>query len=129
MSQQRREALTEAGEPIPTAVRVRALVDTGASCTCVDPSIIQQLDLTPTGSVPVHTPSSGDSPPTKNQYDVSLGIPGATEDHLPLVLQTIPVVEADLLASQGFAVLIGRDILKDCILVYNGQMGFFTLAF
>ncbi|MGH7559110.1 MAG: aspartyl protease family protein [Gemmatimonadota bacterium] len=129
VSQQRAEALQAAGEAIPNAVRVQALVDTGASCTCVDYSILSALDLSPTGSVPVHSPTTGATPETKDQYDASLLIPGAHATHVPLILQTIPVVAAELVAVQGFEVLIGRDILQDCVLVYNGTNGWFTLAF
>ena len=129
VSEQRRQALQDAGLPVPPPVNVRALVDTGASCTCVDPSVLIALSLTPTGSVLIHTPSSGATPVIMEQYDASLLIPGADPTHFPLILRTIPVVSAELLATQGFEVLIGRDILQGCVLVYNGTMGFFTLAF
>jgi len=42
---------------------------------------------------------------------------------------TIPVVATDLLVQHGFHALIGRDVLGECVLVYNGSMGLFTLAF
>jgi hypothetical protein len=48
---------------------------------------------------------------------------------LPLVLEAIPVVEAELMTTQGFAVLIGRDILETCLVFYNGPARQFTLAF
>jgi hypothetical protein len=40
----------------------------------------------------------------------------------------VPVIAADL-AIQGIHALIGRDVLQDCILIYNGTVGEFTLAF
>jgi hypothetical protein len=58
----RRAALLAAKQDIPTPVQIRALVDTGASGTCVDPSVLQSLGLTPTGSVQVNTPSTGPTP-------------------------------------------------------------------
>jgi len=33
------------------------------------------------------------------------------------------------LQQQGIQGLIGRDILSKCLLQYNGDMGFFTLAY
>jgi hypothetical protein len=33
------------------------------------------------------------------------------------------------LVSQNLLVLIGRDILRHCVLVYNGPLGCYTLAF
>ena len=47
----------------------------------------------------------------------------------PLVFATIPVVCCELLTSQGFHALIGRDILDRCLFVYNGSVKLFTLAY
>ncbi len=127
VSQARATALTAAGREVPNAVPVFALVDTGASCTCVDPSVLENLRLTPTGNVSVNTPSTGATPHSADQYDVALIIPAANGP--ALVFQTIPVVSSDLFQAQGFHALIGRDILNRCVLVYNGNMGQFTLAF
>ena len=128
VSAERRDALTRANQPIPKEVDIRALVDTGASCTCVDPSVIQLLQLTPTGNVPVNTPTTGNDPVDVDQYDVSLIIPGATADHSPFYLETLPVLCTDL-ARQGIQALIGRDVLKHCILSYNGDMEWFSLSY
>lgn len=129
VTNQRGQALKDAGLTVPSAVPVVAMVDTGASSTCVDPSVLNQLGLSPTGSVPVHTPSSGATPAMKDQFDFGLVIPGADRSHAPLILGAIPVLSAELVATQGFEVLIGRDILQNCVLVYNGYAQFFTLAF
>lgn len=129
VSDPRRKALEEAGKAVPNSVPVQALVDTGASCTCVDPSVLEKLGLQPTGSVQVHTPSSGSNPDQHDQFDIGLLIPGSDRSHLPLHLDAVSVVAAELLANQGFEVLIGRDILSDCILIYNGPVGVFTMAF
>lgn len=126
VSEARAAALTEAGQPIPQPVLIRALVDTGASCTCVDPSVLATLNLTPTGSVSINTPSTGTTPHLADEYDVGLTIPDGAS---PLFLQTIPVVASELLTSHGFHALIGRDILEHCLLVYNGKESFFSLAF
>jgi hypothetical protein len=40
-AQQLRTAL----RPVPPAIRVRALIDTGAKATCVDATLVQQLGL------------------------------------------------------------------------------------
>lgn len=40
----------------------------------------------------------------------------------------MPVVESDL-SAQGIQALIGRDILSDSLLVYNGYTGLFILSF
>jgi hypothetical protein len=127
VSQARRTALTTAEQPIPPFMTIRALVDTGASGTCVDPSVPATLGLTPTGSASITTPSTGTTPHIADQYDISLAIPSPGLS--PLVFPTIPVMCVELFASQGFHALIGRDILSRCVLHYNGATQLFTLAF
>jgi len=124
----RADALITAGEPLPPGISSRALIDTGASCTCVDPSILEKLSLTPTGTVSVHTPSTGPAAHVAEQYDVSVVIPGAGTHHVPLALPAVPVMAAHL-SIQGIDALIGRDVLRDCIFIYNGSVGLFTIAF
>jgi predicted aspartyl protease len=121
----RLQALKQAAKPIPNAIQIRALIDTGASCTCIDPAVLKNLGLSPTGSTPIHTPTTGDQAHNANQYDVSLVL---LHPKLQLTLQAVPVVEASLMI-QGIQALIGRDVLKNCLFVYDGQTGIFTLAF
>lgn len=127
VSQARAKALAAAGQPVPKMQVMSALVDTGASCTCVDPAIIQALGLTPTGSTLMFTPSTGAQGHLTDQYDASLKI-YCTRQQVPLEISVIAVVASDL-RVQGIDALIGRDVLKFCLLSYDGQSGFFTLAF
>jgi hypothetical protein len=128
ISQARRDALTKAGREIPPVSSIRALVDTGASCTCIDPAVVAALELPARGTVAVHTPSTGPTPHIADEYEVSLVLPGAGTHHVPLTIDAVPVIAADL-AIQGIHAIIGRDVLQDCILIYNGTVGEFTLAF
>jgi len=77
----------------------------------------------------MNTPSTGANPHTALQYDVQLVIPGATQAHPPLIFQNVPVAAVELVNQQGFHALIGRDILAGCLFVYNGERGFFMLAY
>jgi len=45
VSAPRQGAMRKAGVTVPSAVLVRALIDTGASCTCVDPAVIKELSI------------------------------------------------------------------------------------
>lgn len=122
----RRTALIAAGRPVPDIVRISGLLDTGASGTAIDPSVLTALGLTPTGTTLVLTPTTGATPQPAEQYDVGFVIPAP--NGAPLFSQTLPVIASDLLAAQGFHALIGRDILSQCVFVYNGS-GFFTLSY
>ena len=127
VSQARRAALTTASQPIPPLQPARALLDTGASCTCVDPSVLIALGIPSTGTTLVNSPTSGTNPQTVNVYDVCIWIPGATPP--PFFLNTVAVAESQLLQAQGFHALIGRDILASCVINYNGPLGFVTVSY
>jgi hypothetical protein len=129
VSDAKKAALLNTNQPVPNLIQIRALVDTGASSTCVDPSVLQTLALAPTGQATVNTPSTGNQPHTADQYDASFIVPGSGATQAPLVVPNLPVICAELLQSQGFHALIGRDILSLCLLLYNGPGGFFTLAY
>jgi hypothetical protein len=82
--------------------------------------------LTPTGSVPIITPSTGATPHYCDQYDVSLAVLLADQGFH--IIDTLPVIASGL-AHQGHKALIGRDVLSRAILIYNGQSGNMTLCF
>lgn len=129
VSEARRKALIAAGAAVPPQVAIRALIDTGASLTSIVPSALAKLGLEPTGSVSVHTPSTGTTPHSAAQYDVSLVIPGPTPESQMLRVDTMPAITAELTAQQGIDALIGRDVLRTCLLTYNGSLGLFTIAY
>lgn len=87
--------------------------------------MLKALSLRPTGIVPIHTPSTSGTPHQAYQYDVSLVL---LNPKLNLTFGAVPVTEASL-KVQGIDALVGRDILSDCLLVYDGQTGIFALAF
>lgn len=127
VSEVRAAALSDPDHLVPNPVAVNALLDTGASHTCLDPSVVKDLALSPTGSVSVTAPAAGAVTQTADEYDVSLWIPAAIGE-APLVFPTLPVFCSELHHS-GFRALIGRDILADCLLAYNGRTGLYTLAY
>lgn len=124
----RQTTLIRAGEKVPEPVMGhRGLVDTGASATVIDSKLVQNLGLMPTGSVLVHTPSTGLSPILMNEYDVALGI-AMNKDRLQICEWTMPIIEGDL-SAQGIDALIGRDVLARGLMIYHGSGGTATLAF
>ena len=122
----RENALKTAGLAVPPPVLVKGLVDTGASISGVDPETIQKLGLVPTGVASVLTPSTGDVPHETRSYDVRLIIPATPASW---VLHALPIIESSLKQKQGFEVLLGRDVLSECLLHYDGRSKIFSLAF
>jgi hypothetical protein len=127
VSAPRQMALERAKLPVPKPVIVRGLIDTGASCTCVDSTVIQRLQLVPSGTVPVHTPSTSGTPHICSQFDIGIGLlMDNGQVHSPGLV--IPVIESDL-GSQGIQALLGRNLLEQGILIYDGRRRLLTLAF
>lgn len=127
VSQARAAAMLQVQQVVPPVKQIRALIDTGASNTCIDPAVLAELGLTPTGTVAVTTPTTGATPVECNQYDVALVIPAPNGP--AFMVGTIAVTENEFLNAQGFHGLIGRDVLSRCLFGYNGAMGLFTLAY
>jgi hypothetical protein len=121
---QRAAMLGAAGLPIPAPLTVRALIDIGASGCALDNTVIRGLNLTPTGKVLVHTPSTGAGYVARDEYDVGMviGAPGPGARTF-----IVGVVGADL-AGEGFLALIGWEVLNHCTLFCDGPAGTFTLT-
>ena len=125
LSTARAEALKRAGLAPVAPIWVTALLDTGASCSVIDTSVVRSLKLIQAGTVEGHTPSTSANLQTYNLYDVCLAF---AKPQVKIMSLNLPVAEASLV-SQGFLALIGRDVLQHCLLVYNGPSKAFSLSF
>lgn len=123
----RQQALQAQGQSPPQLTSGTFLIDTGASNTVVDKTLINPLGLTPTGTVMVHTPTTGQSAVQFAQYDVMLIIPGAVAGEA-WVIQALPITESDL-SAQSIQGLIGRDVLDRAMFIYGGPSKHFSLAY
>lgn len=125
------QKLRQAGRPIPPAVTLRALLDPGAEATCVDPQVLAPwiaFGLPPNRLILTNTPALGGSGAAA-EYTVGLTIvhpSGNPRDNL--VLRNQPVIELAL-GALGYQALIGRDVLNQCMLIYDGPGKVFTLAY
>ena len=100
--------------------KVMGLIDTGANCTCIDPSVLDFLHLIPTNITPISTPSTDGTPLDCYGYEVSLTLNGLGRNY---TIKHIEVIGAPVKQhGENFAVLIGRDVLKKGVLVYNGVL-------
>jgi len=125
ISTPRRTALEKENMRVPNAVIAKLLIDTGASCTCINPAILEPLGIAPTGAINIQTPSTNGKPVSCPQYDVAMMIYHTDNSRF---LPTIAVTGADV-SSQGIDGLLGRDVLAHCLFVYDGRAEFFQLAF
>lgn len=112
--------LLQQGITPPVPVPGLALIDTGASVTCIDDDAATKLKL-PVVDV-VRVTSASHPSAEQNVYPVSFQIQG-----LPVIVDSPRAVGA-LLASQGLVALLGRDVLQHFTLFYNGPFGQITMA-
>lgn len=114
------QQLLQRGEAFPTPSAGIALIDTGASVTCVDESLAQRLRLPAIDVAQMMSASHAET--QQNVYPIEIEIVGA-----PIRINVPRAVGASL-APQGITALIGRDFLQHCTLFYNGFTGAITLA-
>lgn len=118
-------ALRSFGREVPPPALARMLLDTGASHSAVDRTLIEALGLISIGKTSIHTPSTQGIAFECDQYDVSIHLLHHKQNY---AFHTLPVICGEF-RSQGHSGLLGRDILKDCSLVYHGTAGYFSLSF
>jgi hypothetical protein len=100
-----------------------ALIDTGASITCISERVVKMLSLVAyDDKIDVGTGSGKEHRPL---YDIGVILPVTTPDAIEV--QAICLRGLDQLKS--YDVLIGRDILSTCSLFYNGLTRTFTLHY
>jgi predicted aspartyl protease len=114
------QQLLQQGQTLPTPEAGLALIDTGASGTCIDEAAAQRLGL-PVVDVATIA-SASHSAIQQNVYPIQIEVIG-----LPITISAPRAIGAPL-AAQGLLVLIGRDVLQHCTLFYNGITGSFTLS-
>lgn len=102
------------------AIKVLAMVDTGATGTVISQGLAGKLEINPVGTAFINMPSSTNV--ICHQFDVQLIFPNNVN------IASIVVTEAPL-HGQHIPCLIGRDVLQYGVLIYNGYDNSFTLSF
>jgi predicted aspartyl protease len=95
--------------PVPSK-RLKGLIDTGASCTAFNSPIASELGLLVRDKQKVLTPAGQTE---QYLYDIVIFLGGSK------ILMTLQALGADL-KNQPYEILLGRDVLKACTLIYNG---------
>jgi predicted aspartyl protease len=114
------DQLLQQGQMPPAPLSGRALIDTGASTTCLDEDAARTLGL-PAIDV-IQMVSASHSATQQNVYPIQMQIVGS-----PIIVEVPRSIGANL-NSQGILALIGRDYLQHCTLFYNGVTGEITLS-
>jgi predicted aspartyl protease len=114
-------ALEARGEGTPEPVSTLALIDTGASRTCICGSVFGKLGIAPVSIVETfHTHGSE----MCACYPIDIGFPGT-----PLPSETVyQAVSINLEPNSQFHVLFGRNLLSRIRFTYNGPMGRIEIA-
>jgi len=110
-------------DPSNTA-NVRALVDTGAAFTAINPQLALSCRLIQTGQKKVSVPGNTRVEDAKEypEFAASIAFPGCD-----LRGFRVHGVVACPVFEQQFSCLIGRDILKYWQLIYSGSLGQFSI--
>jgi predicted aspartyl protease len=112
--------LIQQGKPVPAPVTGFALIDTGASNTCIDDAAAQAMGV-PAIDVGFMTSATHARTPS-NIYPIQIEITGFS-----MRFQS-PRTMGAALREQGILLLLGRDLLQSCTLFYNGLTGQITLS-
>jgi hypothetical protein len=121
----RAEALRAQGRE-PKMIEARVLIDTGATDTCIQRSVADELDLDVVGEVDVHGVSQGVRPERGIVFRARFfhaGVPSVA------LSNSSRVIAVDDLSRFDAQVLLGRDLLSRSVFVYDGPAGRFAFAF
>ena len=114
------KSFADKGETSPTPVVGWALIDSGASSTCIDQKTAQKAGLALVDSGPMTSA-------THQNEIVPIFAGRLNISGLPQNIETTRAYGANL-EPQGLIALIGRDMLANCLFVYNGPDGSFSLS-
>lgn len=102
-----------------------ALIDTGATRSGVDKSVITELGVKPVG---VTTTLTAGGEVEQNLFPAHFRFPG---EHIEIDFSSVLGVDLKRykISGQPIIALLGRDILSKFLFVYNGPGGFFSISY
>jgi hypothetical protein len=115
------EAWRVAGLECPPPIKIRALLDTGAAFTIISKTFARHCKLRQTGATEVRALGAvhvcGD-------HAGSIDFPGTSLGSF----DSIRIRSGDFIREPNFACLIGRDILRNWTITFDGQRKLVTIA-
>ena len=112
--------IAASGKSPPTPLSGMALIDTGATSSVVDGSVVSALGVNPVGTAQVGTAAGTVTQPV---YPIRVQLQGVN-----LVVNFSRVTGAPLRAM-GLVALLGRDMLSSMTMYYDGPNSEYTLAY
>jgi predicted aspartyl protease len=113
------QELANRGESLPAPLVGDALIDTGASLSCIDIDAAKALGLNQIDVAKMHSASHAD-------HEVPVYF--AAIEFLGMNARFERRVMGASLKAQNLIALIGRDALANALLIHNGPTGQVTLA-
>jgi hypothetical protein len=117
--------LVSQGSPVPPPITVRALIDVGSGLSVVHPEVLHRLGLQATGSARIRRPGPGSELYLAALFDVQLSIGGIGPGAHWISTRAVGAVPS----TATILTLIGRDVLEQCTLFYNGPRRELTLSY
>ena len=121
------KAYLDSGDAVPAPISGMALVDTGATITCIDVKAAEKAKLPRTGVSKISSASHADQEfPT---FAAQIVWPTINLNFENAIGANLSSLGGDFMdAGNELIALLGRDFLSTAILVYNGPAGHFSLA-
>lgn len=115
------EELRENGMPAPEPVSGVAIIDTGASVTCIDENVCRALALQPTGvSNVLHAGGSE----RRSCYPIQIFFPDLSFGPISAVrAMSAKLTDLENHKSQPYILMLGRDLMHNLMIVYDGIHG------
>ena|ERR1700733_4083619 len=115
------QTLIASNKPVNPPVRGRALIDTGATLSAVDDSVMTKLGVPPVGLIQLGT-AGGQQMANLYPAKFTLFVAGGSFSF------ESPRATGVQMTGQPYIALIGRDVLANVTLIYNGGLGVITIA-
>jgi len=119
------EKLTKENKPIPQPKTGLALIDTGATHSCVDDGAISQLGVNPIGRTKIQGSAGAHE---VNIFPAHFRFPAIPNFEIDFTATLGVDIQAQKVNGRPIIALLGRDVLLRCVFVYNGPLGIYTLA-
>jgi hypothetical protein len=110
--------------PVPPPIRGLGVIDTGAYSSGVDKDILARFGVQPTGTREI---TSAGTKGDLDVFPVKINFPTTTMNRALEEAIAIYPMNTTYKNSPVIA-LIGREVLRDCVLIYNGKTGIYTLT-